>query len=217
MKPSYESPQIIRKFAVAAALLYFALAVGWSFPVVPNMTDHVIGDSQSDIWTHLWGYWRTERAFFEEGRFPLQEDYLNYPYSGKLFHVDFLNSLAMIPLKKFFGLAAGYNLLVWLQLMAGGMGMFWLLRELGARAGPSVLAGLLYAFNPYMITYPLASGVSERLNIVWIPLFLLLFIKIMKAGRPLVFLLAGLCCVFAALGCWKYFFYLYLLSLLSQR
>ena len=76
--------------------------------VVLDPAHTIVGDSQSDLWDHLWGYWRTEKAIFWFGEYPLEEDYINYPKGGILYHVDFLNSLIMLPIRTFFGMVLGY-------------------------------------------------------------------------------------------------------------
>jgi len=207
--PAMPSP---RQSAAIAAALYLALALAVTWPLLLVAGSHVTGGAQSDVWAHLWGFWRTEKALFVEHALPYQEGHLNHPYGGSLYHVDLLNSLFMLPLSALFGRALGYNLLLWGQLVAGGLAMFLLARRFVQRAAPAFLAGVGFAFCSYLLSFPLASGVSERLNIVWIPLFFLAFVRILDRARPRWFLLAGLSFLLATLGCWKFGLFLYMLS-----
>ena len=46
-----------------------------------------------------------------------------------------------------------------------------LLAGLFTRIWAVFLAAFVFVFNPQMLTFTLASGVANRLNLVWIPLF----------------------------------------------
>ena len=193
--------------------IFAILAMCVSYPVPFQISERVIGDSRSDIWTHLWGYWRTEKSFFVDHEFPYFETHLNHPYGGKLYHIDFLNSLFMLPFRFLFGLVAGYNLMVWTHMVLGAMAMYLLARRFVQRAPPAILAGFIYAFSPFMLTFPLASGVSERLNIAWFPFFFLFFFRLLETGKYRYVFGAAVMFVFAASGCWKYGLFLFLLTL----
>lgn len=211
--PTQQDEKTRRRKRVLIVLAIFTVtAMIISFPVPFKITDHVIGNPESDLWTHLWGYWRTEKAFFVEHQFPYQEDHLNYPYGGKLYHIDFLNSLFMLPLRKLFGLVFGYNLLVWTHVVLGALAMYLLARRFVDRFLPAVLAGFSFGFSPYILTFPMASGVSERLNIAWFPLFFLFYFRLLDTGKVRNIFYAALMFALATIGCWKYGLFLFLLT-----
>lgn len=197
-----------------ALLFYLGLSLLVTFPLLFHFLDHVTGAEQSDLWAHIWGFWRTERSLITMHQLPYQVHFLNYPVGGVLYHVDLLNSMFMIPLKMIFGMVVGYNLLVLIQLVLGGFCMHLVARQFTKRTIPALLAGMSYAFCSFVITFPLASGVSERLNIAWIPLFFFFLLKILKKPRIRYFILAGITYGFAALGCWKYGLFVYFLTFL---
>ena len=66
------------------------------------------------------------------------------------------------------------NILIWLQLSLGGY-------RCTSGFATSIFkwtawtVGLIYAFCPFVLTLGLASGVTERLNIMWIPLYVCAF------------------------------------------
>ena len=83
------------------ALLYLVAGCWLIWPGPQNLDGLVVGGQHTDIWSHLWGYWRTERDVLSKGIIPYEEPFLNYPYGGRLYHVDLLNSFYMLPLPDF--------------------------------------------------------------------------------------------------------------------
>ena len=58
------------------------------------------------------------------------------------------------------------NILIWLQLSLGGYAMYLLGLQLQFSKWTSWTVGLIYAFCPFVLTLGLASGVTERLNVM---------------------------------------------------
>lgn len=137
---------------------------------------------------------------------------LNWPVGGAFYSVDLLNGLLMIPLRVVFGQVLGFNLLVWGHLVAGGVAVCALARRYTDRRLLALLAGFVYAFSPFVLTCPVGSGVSERLNIVWLPLFFLLLLEILERPRVATFLLAAGVVHLAGAGCWNYAIITYLVA-----
>ena len=184
--------------------VYVLLALGVTFPLVFHFTDHIVGDPQSDVWAHLWGFWRTEKALLQDHELPAQVEYINYPFGGVLYHIDLLNSLLMLPLKTCFGMVSGYNTLVLAHLVLAAYATFLLAYHLLRSPVAAALAGAAYAFNPYVTSMGLSSGVSERLNLAWIPLFTWFFFLALRTGKVRYSFFAGLMCLVTAMGCYKY-------------
>lgn len=180
---------------------------------VLDPTQTIVGDAQSDLWDHLWGYWRTEKSIFWFGEYPLEENYINYPKGGTLYHVDFLNSLIMLPIRTIFGMVLGYNLLICLQLSAAGTAMYALTRRFVYAPLGGFVAAFVFVFNPQMLTFTLASGVANRLNLVWIPLFFIAIDMWVRFHRYRGVILAPIFCFLAAIGCWHYAYYIFMLTL----
>ncbi|MCZ7581829.1 MAG: hypothetical protein M5R36_00050 [Deltaproteobacteria bacterium] len=198
-----------------AGFLYLALALFITWPVVTDPSRLVIGGDHTDIWKHLWGWWRTDRAIFHYHELPYAVRDVNHPSHGVLYHIDFLNSLIVIPLSRMFGMILGANLLIWGQLVAGALAMFALARDFVGRQIPAFVSGLIYGFAPYVLTLGLASGVSERMNLAWMPLFFLAVFRLLNRYRLRYFLGAGAAFFLAALGCWKYAMFIYVLMVFS--
>ena len=161
------------------------------------------------LWDHLWGYWRTEKSIFWYGEYPLEEMFINYPDGGTLYHVDFLNSLIMIPLRTMLGMVLAYNLLVWLHMSVAGVAMYALVRRFVSSYTAGFLAAFAFVFNPQMLVFTLASGVANRLNLVWIPLFFIAVDMWVREHKRRGIVLAPIFCFLAAIGCWHYLLHFY--------
>ena len=194
-------------------LLYFLLCLAVTYPVILDPMHTLIGDSHSDIWAHIWGNWRTERDLTQHFRIPYEESFINYPFGGDLYHVDLLNSILSIPLRMLFGPILAQNILVWMQLSFGGYAMYLLGLHLQFSKWTSWMVGLIYAFCPFVLTLGLASGVTERLNLMWIPLYVLCFLNVIEERQWTWILGAVGCYIFATLGCWHYGLFLFLWSI----
>jgi len=201
----------LRPHATALAV-YLLLTIGVTFPLVFCLGDHIVADPQSDIWAHLWGYWRTEKALLVDHELPARVEYINFPHGGVLYHIDLLNSLMVLPLKKSLGMVAGYNVLVGAQLVFAAFAAFLLAYHLLGRTLPAILAGAVYGFSPYVTSMGLASGVSERLNLAWIPLYVWFVLLAARSGKVRYSALAGVMCLLTAMGCYKYGIFLAIFS-----
>ena len=196
--------------------LYLLIACYVLWPIPNYMNEMVIGGPNTDIWSHLWGYWRTERDVLGEGVFPYEEPLLNYPYGGRLYHVDLLNSLYMIPLTQLFGRISGYNLLIFLHIIIAGIGMSGLLYRYCKNWFLSFICSILFVFSSFVLTFPLSSGVSERLHIEIFPCYLWVLLNIHEAQTPYrilgMSLLGAILFALAATGCWHYGLFIFLIT-----
>ena len=203
--------KVSEKCAVFVVFWLIAMSLCPDAAVDPSQT--IIGDSQSDLWDHLWGYWRTEKSIFWYGEYPLEESFINYPIGGTLYHVDFLNSLIILPLRNLFGMVLAYNLLVWLHMSVAGVAMYTLVRRFVTSYTAGFVAAFAFVFNPQMLVFTLASGVANRLNLVWIPLFFIAVDMWVREHKKRGVFGAPLFCFLAAIGCWHYSYYIFMLML----
>jgi hypothetical protein len=196
----------------AAVLFFLVLVLAATYPVSLYPTHLLVGAEYSDLWDHLWGYWRTEKALFIEGQLPFEERHINHPYGGQLYHVDFLNSLFMLPMRWIFGMPLAYNVLVWGQIVLGCTAMMLLARRFAEGWAAPIFAGIAFGFAPHMLCFTLGSGVANRLNIAWIPFFFLFFFKLVEGGKYRNAIYAALFFLLAALGCWHYAYFIFLIT-----
>ncbi|HJN77186.1 MAG TPA: hypothetical protein QGF58_24895 [Myxococcota bacterium] len=166
--------------------------------VLPRFASSLPGDARGDIYKHVWSYWH---ATVSPG---LWTDYLNAPDGGILLDVMWVPALAMAPLTLLAGPVVASNTWVVLSLFAVGAATAGLAWELTGARWPAVAAGLCAQSSPFLLGYPMESGVQERLA-VWV--FPLVLLALLRAGRrgSIGWAIAGvLGLAVASLGCQSY-------------
>jgi len=183
--------------------LYVLLSLVFTWPLVLNFGQYVVGDLESDVWKHLWGMWWVKTCLVRDNVLPLHTHLLNYPYGGALFFIDPLNGLISTPLQFLWDAPRVYNLVVLFNVVLAAVGAFCLARYLSGSPYAAFFAGSVYGFSSYMMAY-LTSGVTEAINIGWIPLFCLFFIRMLRHNQLADAVRAGTWFAVATVGCWYY-------------
>jgi len=180
---------------------YTVLALALTLPLALHLNTHVPGDGSDDP-ALAWNLWWLKHAIFDLGTSPLYTDYIFYPLGINLvaFTSTFLNCILTLPIQFAFGVIVANNLVIYFALVIGGYGAFLLAREILARAsiraeGAAALAGMLYAFGAWHISY-VAQGDPNLLSNEWLPFFALFLIRLKSARTNGV--LAGLFVVLTA-------------------
>lgn len=180
----------------------FALVVTW--PLITCLDTALAGDARSDSWKHAWGFWWFADSFRETGNFfPTSTRWLGFPEGGSLYNIDPLNSILSLPLQPFFSLTTTFNLVVLANLVAGGTAAYILARRVTGDSVAALPCGVIYAFCPFVLSYSLASGVTETLSLLWLPLCVRLLLDLPARGWQAP-ALAGAAIGFTAVACWYY-------------
>lgn len=186
-----------------AAGLYLLLVALATFPTILVLGSRFVGDLQGDFWKHAWGQWWVHDSLVS-GVLPLFCRLLNAPSGGYLFVADPFNGLLMTGLLEVLPLAPAYNLLVLGNLWAGCMAAWALARHFVRDDRAALVAGAVYGLSPYVLAYPVVSGVTETLNTAWIPLFVLFLHRTVEGTRFSDVLLAALFFFLTTFSCWYY-------------
>ena len=228
---SAEQPSIQRKSRslwrelLGVTLLYILLSLVFTFPLILNFNSCVIGDMESDVWKHLWGMWWMRLNLCDQCTLPLSTHLLNAPYGGALFFIDSLNGVLSIPLQYAMGMPAVYNCMVLFNFVLAAVGAFLLCRYVCLNSYASFVGGAIYAFSAYMMAY-INSGVTEAINIGWIPFFLLFFIRMLRRSSVRDAVCAAVFFSLATMGSWYYgafcvllgvFYYIFFVWRLGRR
>lgn len=199
--------------------IYIVFSLIFTFPLVLNFSDYIPGNLESDVWKHLWGMWWIKYKIFEESAAPLHTHLLNFPYGGALFFIDPLNGLISAPLQFIWEPTIVYNIIVLFNIVLAATGCYCLARYLCGNKYAAFFAGIVYGYSAYMAAY-INSGVTEAINIGWIPFFCLFFIRMLHLSSLADAVRAGVFFGIATVGSWYYgafcvlfavFFYCYTL------
>ncbi len=174
----------------AAIVLVFVLTgLLWLAPLISDPMGVLFwrGGAYSDL---LISHWPNaifvRRSLIEWGQVPLWNPMI---LSGAPFAADPLSGLYYPPNWLAIALNPGvaFNLLAWLHIAWGGLGMWKLARALGISSGPAIVAGLAFAGMPKLIGHFGLGHVSLVFAVYWTPWVLLAFEKAVREmnGRRL--------------------------------
>ena len=172
------SSVIIGSFFISSVLLLQPI---WKAP-----SRLIMGNEQGDVYKHLWSFWHT---LSEIQTWPWTTK-LNTPHGGFLLDVMFAPALVLSPVSSLMGPVWAANIFVCLSFFLIGWTLYLLCLQKGFSKGEAFCAGLLCQSFPYLLGYPLASGVYERLSIWVFPLLLFLLGKYHRKGK-VVYLIGG--------------------------
>ncbi len=188
-----------------AAFLGFAvLALVFTYPLVLQLGTH-LGGAGDDPWIFYWNNWWTRQAL-KEGASLYWTPYLYYPQGASLVYHSFswTNSLLALPIERFVGSIAAYNLVLIFGYAFSGWGTYMLVVYLTGRRGAAFAAGLALAFSPYRITQ---ASHPMFVTIGWLPLFLLFLIRAVRERRFVHAFVAGLFLALTGLTAWHLFIF----------
>jgi hypothetical protein len=195
-------PGVVRLF-VGPILGYAACYLLLTFPLVLSFSK-VFWCNTNDGYQMVWNLWWVRHALLDLHQLPWYTPILKYPDGVTLL----LHSLApfdgllAIPLN-WLGQVRAYNTIIIFTFAASGLTAFWLAYDQTRAYWPSLIAG--YAFTFSAIHFAHASGHLHQISNEFVPLFLLLWLRMVNlptVGRAL----AAAICLFLVLLCDHYLF-----------
>ncbi|MBI5526009.1 MAG: hypothetical protein HY897_06710 [Deltaproteobacteria bacterium] len=170
------------RWAIAAAVVYMALAVVVTWPLFRGMRTQIpadLGDPLLNVWTLWWGLSRITSLDFS-GYFDAN---IMYPHPGSLAMSEHLTTLSVLGLP--FWLVSKnpvfvYNALYVLSFAAAGVGAFVLAKRLSGSVFGAFAAGLVFAFAPYRFAQ---DGHIQVLWSAFIPLSFYALINLCAKAR----------------------------------
>jgi len=197
----------LRRLTFTALVLYALTSLAVFATVLPHFSSRAIGDPYSDALKHVWGQWWVHKHLTENHAFPLEMDLANYPDGGRFFCLDGVNAAVTVFLRPFMNAVAAYNLLYLLHLTLAAWAAFLLAREVTGHPPASLFAGLVYGFSPYVLSFPVGSGVAETAFLFPLPLIALFALRTIVRDSWINPLAAALLLLFQGLAAWSYGIY----------
>ncbi len=170
---------------LTAALLFALLALAAQRSLAPVAATHVYAqnipgnDSLLHVWTLAWDHhalWTSPRALFDANIF--------FPHRGTLLYSDHLLGLALLlaPLRLVTDdVVLVHNVAVLAAPALNALAMYALVFGLVHRAGPALVAGLLYGFAP--LRFDADRTQIQMLAAWWLPLLLHWGRRAVERGR----------------------------------
>lgn len=195
----------IRENETLRALLVFALlAVLLTWPAAVLGTSGITSNIGGDGYDHLWGYWWVADHVGRTGKIPFWTDLLGFPIGGRLYFIDILGAMLMLP----FGtnpkaLYLAYNVFQLVQVTLAGLLTWRLCRREGASFAGALVGGVIFAAST-TLQATLYDGVVEMGNAFVLPLSLSLTLDVLDGARDRRVLALGLALALGALASWYY-------------
>jgi hypothetical protein len=164
------------------AVLFAAVAIVWSFPLVLHLTTHIPGDAAGDNLNFLWNFWwiRTaldsnERLFFTRHLFaPIGTDLTLHTHTA-------LPAVIAATLLRPLPVIAGLNLTILASLFLNGFCAYLLAWRTVRDKPAAIVAGLIFGGSPYV-----AAHLTGHFNLtaVWMfPLFAIAAAEMLRGSR----------------------------------
>lgn len=182
--------------------IYLVLTLLFTYPTVV-LIDQAIG-GQQDALENYWNLWWTHEAVIERGHDPFDADLMHRPFGLLLYFHTFniLNGILSLPIQMCCGTAVAYNVMNWFAFVGAGITMYMLVWYLTQRRAAAFMAGLVFAFSPYM-AFHLDVGQPFMQSVEWMPLYTLVLLKGLRE-RWQYLLLAGFVLTLIGLTDWYY-------------
>jgi len=181
----------------------------WLFKdTIANPFNRTVGHPDSDLYPHLWGYWRWIRKWNTGGfseTWNNSEPFLNAPFTGELYHVDWLNGL-IVWMGTHVGLPflLSVNAMILLQWTLMGVGAIALCKHLKLTFWSTLFVVLSLNSTPFIERFALHSAVFERLNLGWLLLYLTCLLNVIEHKQWRYCSMGIVCFGFTVLGSWHY-------------
>jgi hypothetical protein len=161
-----------------------------TYPLILHLTTHIPSDgvlppSIAEHWVWTWGFWFVKHMVVEARRLSFFTDVVFYPRGVDLtYSILFglgLPVAAAIPLVQLFGVTLTFNLFIFIAFIAAAYTTFLLVRDLTNDNRAAFAAGFIFAFSPFQMGRTV-SHFGIMTSGIWIPLYVLFFMRAMKNG-----------------------------------
>lgn len=140
---------------VYALLGYAAVAIVFTWPLVPNVSTHLTGSPAGDTGVYVWNQWVFQHEVLEQRSLPYFTDRifsLGQRANLSLHNYTAFQNVVALPLVGWLGVVTTFNIVYLLMTVLSGYGGFLLVKHLTGGIPESWLAGLLFAWSPVLAT-----------------------------------------------------------------
>jgi hypothetical protein len=196
----------ITKMLIFPVIFYLIVFCVLTFPLIIFFHTYFFTDN-SDGLQNIWNIWWVNKAITELHQNPWYTTYLCYPKGTSLLGhtLNPFNGFLGIPLLKMLTLTETHNLIVLFSFIMGGVTAFWLSFYITESYWSSLAAGYIFTFSQYHFMH--AEGHLQLVSLEWIPLFILLFYRLL-INPGIVTAIASAIVLFLVLLC-DYYYFLY--------
>lgn len=179
------------RWAVLPSVLYTAIFLLLTYPAILRVNTRLWAGAGDGL-AIFWNLWWVPKALLSLHTHPWFTSYLFHPVGVPLWMHTLhpLKGLMAIPLGVFLNPLCTYNTLLMLSFTLTGLTAFWLCHAFSRAYWPSILGGCVFTFCNYHFAH--AQGHLHLVSMEWIPVFLLLWYRLLVAPRMITGLGAAL-------------------------
>ncbi|NOT25337.1 MAG: hypothetical protein HOP16_04465 [Acidobacteria bacterium] len=169
---------------VAALCGYAAFAVLFTWPLAPQLGTHLTGSPAGDTGVYVWNQWVFHHEILEQGNFPYFTDRifsLTGPANLSLHNYTAFQDLLALPLMRWLGVVATFNVVFLLMTVLTGYAAFLLAKRVTGQDAEAWLAGLLFAWSPVLATR--GGAHFSLVAAAPLPIFLLVLLRATERER----------------------------------
>ena len=153
---------------VGLTIIYLSIAIVFTWPLAKNISTHGFGVDEDSPY-HIWHNWWLKYSIFDLKQNPLYTNYIFYPQTVPLaFDANaFVFGALTIPIQLVTNnVIFASNIIFLLSFALSGLGMYWLANHYCRSKIASAMAGVIYAFAPYVF----AQAIDGHINLtsIWI-------------------------------------------------
>lgn len=185
---------------VRALIAYAIAAVAFSWPLVTRLGTHLTGPPSNDTGVYVWNLWVFRHELVQHGRMPFTTTSIFSLAPGidlsQHNYTVFADVLAL-PLLPVLGVVATFNILYLVQVTLTAFAMFLLARHVVGGNLEAWLAGLLFAWSPWLVAR--GSGHFSLAAAAPLPIFVLCLLRADQTRQVKWGVACGLALAWAAL------------------
>jgi hypothetical protein len=187
-------------------LFYFIFFSIYSWPWIYNFNTAFMTDGGDGL-QNVWNIWWVNKSVTELNQLPWHTIFLHAPHGVTLLGqtLNPFNGFVSILLLNFMSLVQAFNTMVIFSFVIGGLTAFWLCYYFSKSYIPSLIGGFIFTFSSYHFAH--AIGHMQLVSLEWIPLFILLWWKLLK--RPRYSTAAGAAITLLLVLFCDYYYFLY--------
>ncbi|MDE1850789.1 MAG: hypothetical protein KGH54_03285, partial [Candidatus Micrarchaeota archaeon] len=167
-------------------LVYLAIALVVFWPITANIASTTVNGA-GDLYQNLWNMWWVNYATFTLHTSIYFTPMLYYPVGASLVTQTLspISAYLSFPFQ-IGGLLFSYNVIFFLAFMLSGFFMYLLADYLVQNKYAAFIAGIVFAFSPMHMAQAFGGHINWT-NIEFLPLFILLFMMMIKEKKKLLY------------------------------
>lgn len=201
------------KWAGLPLLIYFLFFCIFTWPWIAHFNTHFLTDAGDGL-QNVWNIWWVDKSVVDLHQLPWFTNYLHAPHGVTLLGqtLNPFNGFVSIVLLHFMSLTQAFNTMIVFSFVAGGLTAFWLCYYFSKSYIPSIIGGFIFTFSSYHFAH--AVGHMQLVSLEWIPLFILLWWRLLKNPRYLTAAGAALALLLVLFCDYYYFLYCVLAAII---